>query len=114
MTGIERFMAGLAELGLRPEKLDSLVVVKLDVAVTERADLSEVGADPPNNFPNIPPHWLHLRKELALPKGAGRASELGDGWRKWSRQHPNWKGGDNAAQAWLAHARSLLLTATLA
>ena len=114
MTGIERFMAGLEELGLRPEKRGSLVVVRLDVTVADRPDLSEVGTDPPNDFPNIPPHWLHLRKELTLPEGAGKASDLGDGWRKWSRQHPSWKGGDNAAQAWLAHARSLLLAATVA
>ena len=114
MTGTEHFMAGLAEFHFRPERRGSLVVVKLDIAVAERADLSEVGTDPPGDFPNIPPHWLHLRKELALPGETGRLSKLGEGWLKWSRQHPSWKGGDNAVQAWLAHARSLLLMATLA
>ena len=107
-------MAGLAELGFRPKQQGSLVVVKLDIVMAESADLSIVGADPPGDFPNIPPHWLHLRKELALPEGAGKSSALGDGWRKWSRQHPSWKGGDNAVQAWIAHARSLLLAATVA
>ena len=107
-------MAGLTELGFRPKQRGSLVVVTLDIAIAERADLSVVGTDPPGDFPNIPPHWLHLRKELALPGEAGRSSDLGGGWRRWSRQHPSWKGGDNAVQAWLAHARSLLLAATLA
>ncbi len=113
MAGLKGFMAGLAELGLRPKQRGSLVVVELDIAITERPDLSVVGADPPDDFPNIPPHWLHLRKELALPEGAGKSSDLGDGWRRWSRPHPSWKGGDNAAQEWLAHARSLFLAATL-
>ena len=113
MTGLEGFMAGLKELGFRPEQRGSLVVVRLDIAIAERADLSVVGTDPPGDFPSIPPHWLHLRKELALPGEAGRSSELGDHWRRWSRQHPSWKGGDNAVQAWLAHARSLLLAVTL-
>ena len=106
-------MAGLAELGFRPKQQGSLVVVTLDIAIAERADLSVVGTDPPGDFPNIPPHWLHLRKELALPGEAGRSSDLGGGWRRWSRPHPSWKGGDNAVQEWLAHARSLLLAATL-
>ena len=107
-------MIGLKELGFRPEQRGSLVVVKLDIAIAERADLSVVGTDPPGDFPNIPPHWLHLRKQLALPGEVGRSSELGDRWRRWSRKHPSWKGGDNAIQAWLAHARSLLLAVTLA
>ena len=114
MTGIDQFVAGLAELGFRPEKRGSFVVVRLDVAVAERDDLSMVGTDPPGDFPNIPPHWLHLRKELALPGESGNASELGDDWRKWSRKHPKWRGGDNAVQAWLAQVRSLLLVATVA
>lgn len=114
MIGIERFMAGLKKLGFEPEQRGSLVVVKLDVAVGERQDLSEVGADPPDDFPNVPPHWLHLKKELVLPDGGGRASELGDGWRKWSRKKNPWKGGEDAAREWLAQARSLLLAARLA
>lgn len=113
MTGMERFVTGLADLGFRPKQRGSLVVVTLDVAIAERADLSVVGTDPPEDFPNIPPHWLHLRKELALPGETGRSSLLGEGWQRWSRQHPSWTGGDKAVQAWLAHARSLLLTATL-
>ena len=114
MTGIDHFVAGLAELGFRPERRGSLVVVKLDIVVAGRVDLSMVGTDPPRDFPTIPPHWLHLRRELALPGEAGRSSDLGDGWRKWSRQHPKWSGGEHAVQAWLAQVRSLLLVATLA
>lgn len=114
MTGIERFMAGLERLGLKAEQRGALVVVVQDIAPEGRADLSLLGADPPNDFPNVPPHWLHLHRDLVLPDGTAQASELGDQWRKWSRQHPKWKGGESASRVWLAHARSLLLQAKVA
>jgi len=114
MTGIERFMADLMELGFKPQQRGSLVVVELDVTVDGRIDLNDVATDPPADFPNVPPHWIHLRKELMLPDGGGRTSVLGDGWRRWSRQKNPWTGGDRGVREWLAHARSLLLAATLA
>jgi hypothetical protein len=114
MSGIERFMAGLRKLGLTPEQRGALVVVVQDIELGGRAELSQLGADPPNDFPNVPPHWLHLHRDLVLPEGTGRSSELGEDWRKWSRQHPKWRGGENAAREWLAHARSLLLQAKVA
>jgi hypothetical protein len=111
MSGIERFMTGLEKLGLKPEQHGVLVVLVQDIEPMGRPDLSQMGADPPNDFPNTPPHWLHLHRDLLLSEGAGKPSELGDGWRKWSRPHPKWKGGENACREWLAHARSLLLQA---
>ena len=60
MAGIERFIAGLDELGFRPEQRGSLVVVKLDIVIADRADLSIVGADPPDDFPNIPLKWSYF------------------------------------------------------
>jgi hypothetical protein len=114
MDGIDRFMAGLQELGLKPERRGGLVIVGQDIEPAVRAELGYIGADPPNDFPNIPPHWLHLHRGLVLPEGAAQPSELGDEWRKWSRQHPKWRGGPNASREWLAHARSLLLVAKVA
>lgn len=110
MTGIERFVAGLAELGLAHEQRGNLVLVTLDVEPPDRPGPHQVGTDPPNDFPNVPPHWLHLRRDLNLPQGGGRDSELGPGWRKWSRKHPKWVAGAGVRQ-WVAHARSLVLLA---
>ena len=110
MGGLERFMTGLKELGLECEQRGQLVVVTLDVSPPDLPGPHLVGADPPPDFPNIPPHWLHLRSEFALPEGKSRESELGPGWRKWSRKHPKWPPGAGARD-WLAHARSLLLVA---
>jgi hypothetical protein len=74
----------------------------------------EVGADPPNDFPRVPPHWVHLPERVELPGGGRNASELGTGWSKWSRQHPRWRAELSAANQWLAHIRSLLAVATVA
>lgn len=103
-------MAALAEMGFALEQRGNLVLVTLDVEPPELPGPHQVGADPPNDFPGVPPHWLHLRRDLSLPDGGGRESELGDGWRKWSRQHPKWVGGAGVRE-WLAHTRSLLLMA---
>lgn len=113
MGGIERFIADLEELGFPTERRGNLVVVELDVSHPADPNLNEVATDPPPDFPNVPPHWLHLHESLALEDEQGRDSELGGTWRKWSRKHPNWRGGHRAIQAWLAQARSLLLSAKL-
>ena len=111
MSGLEKFMAGLGRLGFKTEQRGPIVLVELDVASAAAPGPHEVGTDPPADFPNVPPHWLHLRRGLALTEDPGRESELGEEFWKWSRAHPKWKGGDNAARLWLAHARSLLLLA---
>ena len=114
VTGIERFLAGLQELGIECEQRGDLAVATLDVAPPGVPGPHQVGADPPNDFPNVPPHWLHLDKALKLSEGQAQDSDLGGEWLKWSRKHPNWQGGQAAAREWLAHARSLLMSATRA
>ena len=111
MSGIEEFAARLEELGVKTERRGDLVIATLDVGPPDIPGPHLVGTDPPTDFPNIPPHWLHLSRDLQLPGGGGKRSELGDGWLKWSRQHPKWRGGEHGVRHWLAHARSLLLTA---
>lgn len=110
MDGLKRFTADLERLGFECEQQGQLVVVTLDVTPPELPAYRMVGADPPPDFPNIPPHWLHLSSELALPQGKPRESELGPGWRKWSRKHPKWPPGAGVRE-WVAHARSLLIVA---
>ena len=114
MGGPERFVVDIEELGLQAEQRGPIVIVALDVAPAGSSGLHQVGTDPPADFPNVAPHWLHLRRGLILCEDPGRASELGDEWWRWSRAHPKWTGGANAARLWLAHARSLLLGAKTA
>lgn len=115
MTGPDGFAAGLSALGLRTERRGDLVVVELEPPLGPAAGtFVEVGADPPTDYPRIPPHWVHLPVRFDLPGGSRNASELGAGWSKWSRQHPRWREGSGAANEWLAHIRALLAAATVA
>lgn len=114
MSGLAAFMAGLRELGLEAEQRGGLVLVTLDVGPASAPGPHQVGTDPPNDFPGVPPHWLHLRKGLVLTEDPGQASELGEEWWKWSRAHPKWKASNNAARLWVAQARSLLLVTKVA
>jgi hypothetical protein len=114
MSGIARFIDGLGVLGLAAEERGGLVVVTIDVAPEGAPGPHQVGTDPPSDFPRVPPHWLHLRRGLVLPDDPGGASELGEGWWKWSRPHPKWRGDDDPVRRWVAHARSLVVTAKAA
>jgi hypothetical protein len=111
MGGIYRFVAGIQKLSLEFRQVGRFVVVTMDVSPPGLNGPHEVGAEPPPDFPNIPPHWLHLRSSLSLPEGTSIPSELGDGWRKWSRKHPKWRAVHGVA-GWVAHVRSLLLVAS--
>lgn len=114
MPGPEEFERCLSAAGLPAERRGALVVVKIDVPLGSLAGTSvEIGTDPPSDFPRVPPHWVHLPEGIELPGGGRNASELGQGWSKWSRQHPRWRAELAAAGQWLAHIRSLLAVATV-
>lgn len=104
------FEGGLRALGLEVERRGNLVLVRLDPGFGPLKGTEVwVGADPPADFPRVPPHWVHLPSSINLPGSPPQASELGDGWCKWSRPHPKWTGREHPVRAWLAHMRSLLV-----
>jgi hypothetical protein len=107
--GIQAFVDRMAAAGRRTELRDPIVLVLMDVPLGRHAG-SEiwVGADPPPDFPTIPPHWVHLPDSIELANGGKQASELGAGWAKWSRPHKRWTDTGSSASQWLAHARALL------
>lgn len=111
MDGLGAFEEGLRVLGLDVERRGNIVLVLIDPGVGPLKGTEVwVGADPPADFPRVPPHWIHLPSTIALSGSPPQPSdELGAGWCKWSRPHPKWLGGDNAARSWLAHVRSLLV-----
>lgn len=117
MSGRQSFMADLKDLGFEVEERGNLAIVSFDLGPGGRPGPHLLATDPPSDFPNVPPHWLHLRKGIRLPGDSrkpsdlGQASELGADWWRWSRAHPSWKGGPTAARQWAAHVRSLLLLA---
>lgn len=108
-AGLQAFVDAMSALGRPVEVLDPIVLVLVDVPVGGHAgEEIWVGADPPQDFPTIPPHWVHLPDGIELVNGGRQASELGAGWAKWSRPHKRWANGPAAGAQWLAHARALL------
>lgn len=115
MPGPDEFAEELSKLGFETERRGAIVVVHVDVPLGPLAgSVVAVGTDPPNDFPRVPPHWVHLPEKIDLPGGKRQPSELGAGWSKWSRQHPRWRAERAAPNQWLAHVRSLLAEASVA
>jgi hypothetical protein len=111
MDGIGAFETGLQTLGLEVKRQGNIVLALLDPHIGPlKGSEIWVGADPPADFPRVPPHWVFLPSEISLSGSPPQAAEeLGAGWCKWSRPHPRWLGGDQGARAWVAHVRSLLV-----
>lgn len=111
-TGVEAFATVMTVAGRDVQVRDAIVLVLVDVPLGPRAGTEVwVGADPPQDFPTVPPHWVHLASDIDLADGGKHASELGAGWAKWSRPHRRWVDCPNPAAQWLAHARALLAAA---
>ncbi len=112
-SGIQAFVDAMTAASLETEVQDSIVIVRVEVPLGRHAGSDIwVGADPPPDFPTIPPHWVHIPDSIDLADGGKQASELGSGWAKWSRPHKRWTDGVNPASQWLGHVRALLEAAT--
>lgn len=99
----------MTKAGCEVEIRDPLVLVLVNIPLGIHRDTDVwVGADPPDDFPTVPPHWVHLPESINLANGGKQASELGQGWAKWSRPHKGWTDQASPASQWLAHVRSLL------
>ena len=108
-TGVQTFVDVMVAAGHNCEQRGGIVLVLVDVPLGPHAGKDVwVGADPPGDFPTVPPHWVHLPDAIELANGGRQQSELGAGWSKWSRPHKRWADGSNPASQWLAHARALL------
>ena len=114
MPGPEEFVELISARGCKAELRGGLVVVQLVPPLGPLAGQTvDVGTDVPGDFPRVPPHWVHLAENVSLPGGKPKASELGAGWLKWSRQHPEWRADHEPGSQWLAHIRSLLRDASV-
>lgn len=110
--GIEAFVEAMKAARRDVEVRDPIVIVLVDVPLgLHRGKEVLVGADPPTDFPIVPPHWVHLPDSIELSGGGKQASELGAGWARWSRPNRRWVDGGSPASQWLAHIRSLFETA---
>jgi hypothetical protein len=111
-AGIHSFVDAMSAAGRQVDVREPIVLVLVDVPLGIHAGAEVwVGADPPQDFPTVPPHWLHLPQTIDLADGGKQASELGPDWAKWSRPHKRWTDGPRPEIQWLAHARAVLAQA---
>jgi hypothetical protein len=112
MSGVQAFAEAMTGAGHEVDVRGGIVLVLVDMPLGPHAGKDVwVGADPPGDFPTIPPHWVHLPNVIDLADGGKQQSELGAGWAKWSRPHKRWTDAASPASQWLAHARALLAAA---
>ena len=113
VAGIQRFAEIMGACGLVIHTRGPIVIVEVEVSTGVRAgEVIPVGADPPRDFPVVPPPWVHLPLEIELTGGSRQPSELGPEWSKWSRPHKQWRDAAHHGSQWLAHIRALLAAAT--
>ena len=62
---------------------------------------------PASDFPLNPPGGPHVNPAFDHPGGNNHGSDLGDGWRYWSRPFPGWAQTDRSASAYMSHVRRL-------
>lgn len=109
-TGEERFLAGLRRCGCDPVKRNDVIVFEVTAvggrhsgqAIETGVSVNELAA-----WPGAPPHWVHLPSVVAIARTNTQPSPL-PGWLMHSRNITGWGNAEEPAQAWIAHARSVL------
>lgn len=110
MTGVDGFIAALRDYEADPVAESGLVVytvVPVAGALVGQAVRTGVRVGEVEPWPTLPPHWIHLPKEVTFA-----ATNAGDspmpGWRAHSREIKGWGTVASPAGAWLAHVRGVL------
>lgn len=93
----------LRRLGHEPELVNDRVVFDLEVH-TGHCDgqTVRVGLDVPDNWPSAASHWIHVEGRFT-DGGNVQQSEIGPGWRKFSRPMNEWRTTDRDARALIGH-----------
>jgi hypothetical protein len=118
LTGTEAFVAGLTQLGYRPEVIaghPDHVVIDYEVESGRYFGARiRLGFIVPPDFPVTPPSGLHvsphihaLKSDGQHPSGAVHASPFSqytaEAWQYWSRPCPGWGAGKRTVAAYLSH-----------
>ena len=111
--GPDGFVEAMSELGLSPRVESGLVVCHVTPVAGARAgSLVGVGVamDELTAWPQTPPHWIHLPREVEFPHTNSQCSPK-NGWLKHSRNVLYW-GSAPAESDWAAHVQGVLKDAT--
>ena len=110
VTGQEIFVEGLRRCGARPQTTANHVIYTVEPVEGRFAgepfetavDMGELA-----RWPLVPPHWIHLPADVALPGTNSRSSSI-SGWLRHSRHIAGWGQDADPASGWLAHVRCVI------
>jgi hypothetical protein len=109
-AGEEGFLAGLRRCGCEPENRGDVVVFgTVAIGGTHAGEIVETGVSVGelSAWPGVPPHWVHLPASVAIARTNSQPSPV-HGWLMHSRNITGWGNAEEPAQAWIAHARSVI------
>lgn len=105
----QSFISGMQELGLGPRTEDGLIVCDVVPVAGHRAGGAVplgVAIEELVNWPQAPPHWIHVPADVEFSSTNSEAS-CKPGWLKHSRNCAGW-GDAPAAVSWHAHVQAVL------
>lgn len=111
---MRRFIEDVTQLGLELRLEAELVIYSVQPVDGARAGLeveTAVAAAELTRWPQVPPHWIHLPRDVNFPRTNSRPSPR-SGWLMHSRQISGWGRDADPARGWLAHVRSVVDQAT--
>ncbi len=111
--GVQRFIDDMTQIGFDPRVEADLVILQIIPVEGAHAGLpvgTGVTLGELKPWPQVPPHWIHLPKEVVFPKTNSQDSSRA-GWLMHSRDLKGW-GDAPAAVCWASHVQSVLCEAT--
>jgi len=114
MTSLERFCAGLVELGHAPSVVpgttDRLAFDYVVPSGRHAGRMVRLGFVVPGDFPatcpsgpHVSPHIHAVGQPGGHPAGAVHVSDFGKEWQYWSRPHPGWAPSKRTVAAYMSH-----------
>lgn len=109
-AGDEGFLAGLRRCGCDPARRGDVIVFSTAaIGGSHAGEIVETGVSVGelSAWPGVPPHWVHLPASVAIARTNSQPSPV-HGWLMHSRNITGWGNAEEPAQAWIAHARSVI------
>lgn len=109
--GVDRFIADLEEEGHAPVRCGEAVRYTVVPAAGRYAGQkveTGVSVSELQGWPSVPPHWIHLREDVAFAQTNIDTQDCEAGWRRHSREAGPWQMTRKPILIWISHVRGML------
>lgn len=112
-----RFIADMAAVGIEV-RVDGARLMYEVLAVSGplggQPVMTGVSRTEVQNWPQVPPHWVHLPETITFPETNADVTDCPPGWKRHSRDFQLTDMSVPPALAWIRHVRGLLAIAIAA